>query len=295
MLPSLSRSLSKYPLPFVLVGIVYEWWWPNPLLRKLIKDRTDKYWSFILIVLVGGAAWLLYQLVVLLMPELKTLVYNSATHTSGDVLRIVFQGLLDAAIGFFLLLPIQFLMLKYCKKPQDLEISNNEVNEKGSTISVKQTRTNGTFTEETEFTINNVYLETERSGKIKIGVPGAGGTLAIEFGPIKTGDSVQLFASTADPSGVTKDIPISGSIQIPHSDSEQSIDSVTGSGISKHGWNYKYELNTGFGDEMKLYAGQEADNQERFRFYISSPPGTLQKIIKQSIHETDQSKEDTDH
>lgn len=286
-------ELLKLPLAFVLVGIVYEWWWPNPLLKRLTRDRTDKYWSFALIALVGVVAWILYQLIVLLFPDIQTLMYNPVSHTKGDILRIVSQGLLDAAIGFFLLLPIHLLLLKFCKQLPETETIDADASPKGASISVKQTRTDGTITEETEYIISNVYLETEKSGKFNIGVPGVNGTLAIEFGPIKPGGSVQLIASTVDPTGEERNIPISGSISLPDPTSGDEPNSVTGSGVQTENWDYRYSLKTGYNDDLKLFAGPETDSPGSYRFFVASPPGTLQKIVKTSREGENKDKGET--
>lgn len=120
-------KIITYPIFFALVGLTYEFLWPNPFLNKLKEKRPDKIWSIILIILVGGLSCFLYKVLLLFLPALSTFIYDPATTLNHKELYLAFQNIFDAFIGFCILLPFHIVSFVLYKKTGCSQIEFDEI------------------------------------------------------------------------------------------------------------------------------------------------------------------------
>lgn len=276
-------EILPYPIAFLFVGILYEWWCDDPFLRRLRRERTDIAWHFLLIVLVGGFAWLLSRVIGVIIPQLPVLVSAPLQGSRWANFANIAQAVLDGIVGAVLLLPLHLLSRRRFKKDVQSVPAVSDSGDKSRPLSAPAPV-------QTTPVVVNLYFETEKAGKVNIGKPNDDGSVDIQFGPVAPGQYGQLYATTADPTGGRKDIPVSGSIAIPTFEHPQAPTKYCGSGVGTSGDYTPQKLDTGLtSDEMSLFAGPVADKPGMIRFQLVSPPGTIQKIVQKEIT-TDKNK-----
>lgn len=99
-------------VPFLIVGMIYEWWWPNSFLQRLMRGRTDRLWHILLIVLVMVVSWLLSNGLSLLFPLISNITVLQLGQDYGSMSAVLLQNSVKALIGFLIILPFHVIIRK---------------------------------------------------------------------------------------------------------------------------------------------------------------------------------------
>lgn len=278
-------NVIKYPLPFLIVGMLFEWWLENPCLKKIRQGRDDTLWHGILILLTGGLAWLIYLLASWLIPSIPSLIHTLFSKLEirqiSDELKVILQGFINGALSAVLLLPIHYLSTKICQiKSKPIPPGSDALGKESSDGS--KSKPEGPSGPQV-INIVNIYMDTARSGRVDLGPPSKDGSLKLEFGPVKPGNYVQVFATTLDQRGRSTDLPISDKIEIPEVKGQGEIYRIKGSEVGDKTGEYRIRLSTADPRSFDLFASPIAGEPDRFKFVLNAPPGTLQQAVQQNL------------